>query len=127
MKKMRRFTKSKIIEKLWQMISLLEGPKEIRLFLEDILYPSEISMMGQRLLVAEMIRQGLTYEAIKAKTGASEGTINRVLQIMHSGTGGYELAFSTLNQKRIRDEYKRHEYALDPMSRYIKRRLSKGK
>ena len=127
MKKLRRFTKSKMIDQLWEMIALLDGPKEIRKFLEDILYQSEVSMMGQRLLVASLLRKGFTYEQIKAKTGASEGTINRVLQVMHRGTGGYELAFSTLNQKKLRDEYKKREYALDPMDRYIQRRLRKGK
>lgn len=127
MKKIRKFTKSKIIEKLWRTVALLDNPREVRQFLEDILYPSEVSMLGQRLLVALLLRRGLTYEQIEVRTGASTGTINRVWQVMHRGTGGYELAFSTYDQKKIRDEYERREYALDPTDRYIKRRLRKGK
>jgi TrpR-related protein YerC/YecD len=127
MKKRRKFIKSKIIDKLWEAISLLKGPKEIRQFLEDILYPSEVSMLGQRLLIATLFRRGLTYEQVVAKTGAGKGTAYRVGEVFHRGTGGYELALSRLRQKALKAEYDRREYAKTPEARYLAARLRKGK
>lgn len=127
MKKRRKFTKSKIVEKLWTALALLQEPREIRLLLEDLLYPSEVSMLGQRLLVATLIRQGFDYRSIIKTTGASVGTIQRVSDTMYRGTGGYELALSTLAQERERAQYHKQEYSKSPEERYISRRLRRGK
>ena len=127
MKKMRKFRKRKMIEKLWEAIALLNGPQEVRQFLEDIHYPSEISMLGQRLLIATLFRRGLTYEQIVSKTGASKSTVNRVWGVLPRGTGGYELALSTLQQERVRQEYEKRQYNKSPEQRYLETRLKKGK
>lgn len=116
-----------MIDKLWEAISLLEGPGEIRKFLKDLLYPSEVSMLGQRLLIATLFRRGLTYEQVVAKTGAGKGTAYRVGEVFHGGTGGYELALSRLRQKDMKAEYDKYEYAKTPEARYIAARLRKGK
>jgi TrpR-related protein YerC/YecD len=127
MKKMRKFTKSRMIEKLWEVIALLDHPKDVRLFLEDILYPSEVSMLGQRLLVATLLRRGLSHEQVFGKTGASMGTVNRIWQVMHRGTGGYELALMTLQVHRMQQTYRQKELAKTPVQRYLERRIRKGK
>lgn len=127
MKKLRKFTKSRIVDKLWQAIALLEDYSEVRRFLEELLYPSEVSMLGQRLLIATLVRKGFDYRQIIQKTGASVATIYRVSEAMHRGTGGYELALSNLAQIEERALYRKREYAKTPEQRYIERRLSKGK
>jgi TrpR-related protein YerC/YecD len=127
MKKLREFTKSKMINKLWHAITLLEGDREVRQFLEDILYPSEVSMLGQRLLIATLIRQGFTYEQIIKTTGAGADTINRVLKVFRGGTAGYELVLSRLSEEREKEVYRRKEYNKSPEQRYLERRIRRGK
>lgn len=127
MKKIRRFKKSKMVDKLWEAIALLDGPEEVRRFLEDILTPSEVSMLGQRLLIATLFRRGLTYDQIAEKTGAGMGTVYRVGEVLHRGTGGYELAFTALSAERTRKEYHLRRLDQSPEARYLAARLRRGK
>ena len=127
MKKMRRFTKSKTIQKIWHILVSLQTPEDVSRFMEDLFTPSEVSMAGQRLLIATMLHRELKYEEIVDKTGAIRSTIHEVWKVLHRGTGGYEVAFSALQQEQERKDYHRREYHKSPEQRYIEHRLQKGK
>ena len=46
--------------------------------------------MSQRLQVAQMLREKITYQEIARKTGASTATISRVNRCLTWGAGGYQ-------------------------------------
>jgi TrpR-related protein YerC/YecD len=58
-------------------------------FLRDICTTNEIDAMGQRLQVARLVNDGVPYQEISRRTGASTATITRVAQWLHYGEGGY--------------------------------------
>ena len=50
---------------------------------------TEIDAMGQRLQVARLVNDGVSYQEISRRTGASTATVTRVAQWLHYGEGGY--------------------------------------
>ena len=59
--------------------------------LRDLCTTSEIDAMGQRLQVARLVKDGVPYQEISRRTGASTATVTRVAQWVRRGEGGYEL------------------------------------
>ncbi len=58
-------------------------------FLRDLCTTTEIDAMGQRLQVARLVNEGISYQEISRRTGASTATVTRVAQWLHYGEGGY--------------------------------------
>ena len=74
---------------LCRALSLISDEKECKIFLDDICTVKEIESLAQRLEVACMLDEGLTFNEIAAKTGASSATISRVNKCLNYGDGGY--------------------------------------
>jgi TrpR-related protein YerC/YecD len=51
--------------------------------------------MGQRLQVARLVNEGVSYQEISRRTGASTATVTRVAQWLHHGEGGYAAVLKT--------------------------------
>jgi TrpR-related protein YerC/YecD len=68
----------------------LRDPETIAAFLKDICTGTELDAMGQRLQVARLVNEGITYQEISRRTGASTATVTRVAQWLHHGEGGYQ-------------------------------------
>ena len=54
--------------------------------------------MAQRLEVAAMLKEGVTYHEIVEKTGASTATISRINRCLTYGTGGYNRILKRLEE-----------------------------
>ena len=52
--------------------------------------------MAQRLEVAVLLKEGITYQEISEKTGASTATISRVGRALNYGEEGYDIVLSRL-------------------------------
>lgn len=74
---------------LFEVVLLLENKEECYRFFEDICTVSEIRAIGQRLEVAKLLRQGVTYQEIAQRLGASTATISRVNKCLTFGANGY--------------------------------------
>lgn len=74
----------------------LEGQEEAYRFLEDVLTVQELKSITQRLEVAVMLRQKVTYQDIASRTGASTATISRVNRSLQYGAEGYNLVLDRL-------------------------------
>ena len=58
-------------------------------FLRDLCTTNELDAMGQRLQVARLVDEGVAYQEISRRTGASTATVTRVSHWLHYGEGGY--------------------------------------
>ena len=58
-------------------------------FLRDLCTSTELDAMGQRIHVARLVDEGVPYQEISRRTGASTATVTRVAQWLHHGEGGY--------------------------------------
>jgi TrpR-related protein YerC/YecD len=59
-------------------------------FLKDLCTSAELDAMGQRLQVARLVNEGVPYQEISRRTGASTATVTRVAQWLRNGEGGYQ-------------------------------------
>ena len=68
----------------------LRDPDVVSAFLRDLCTATELDAMGQRLQVARLVDEGVPYQEISRRTGASTATVTRVAQWLHHGEGGYQ-------------------------------------
>ncbi len=83
---------------MYKALLTMKTEDEIRRFLEDLCSITEIMAMEQRFEVAKLLSEGLIYNAIMEKTGASSAIISRVNRSLQYGAGGYALAFQRLEE-----------------------------
>ena len=101
-----RAAKSKIARKeksdlLYRAILKLETEEECYNFFQDLCTISELRSMEQRFEVAMLLNDGMIYNDILEKTGASSATISRVNRSLLGGYGGYESILEKM--KEIKD------------------------
>ena len=84
---------------MYQAILALQTEEECRKFMEDICSITEIMAMEQRFEVAKLLNDGLIYNAIMEKTGASSAIISRVNRSLQYGAGGYGIVFERIEKK----------------------------
>ena len=94
------YTKS--TDDLCKAILSLKTKEECYAFLEDICTIKEIQDISQRLAVARMLSQGISYTTICRETGASTATISRVSRCYEYGAGGYKNVIAALNEENDR-------------------------
>ena len=76
-------------ERLYRAILALETEEECYAFFQDLCTIAELRSMEQRYEVATLLSQGMIYNDILERTGASSATISRVNRALLNGTGGY--------------------------------------
>ena len=82
---------NKSTDELCEALLSLKTKDEIYAFLEDVCTIKEALDISQRLSVAKMLDEGISYAQITASTGASTATISRVSKCLEYGTGGYKI------------------------------------
>ena len=90
-----RAAKSKIGKKekndrLYKAILTLETEEECYNFFQDLCTVSELRSMEQRYEVATLLNDGMIYNDILERTGASSATISRVNRALQYGADGYK-------------------------------------
>ena len=90
-----RAAKSKIAKKekkdrLYKAILMLKDEEECYNFFQDLCTVAELRSMEQRYEVATLLNDGMIYNDILERTGASSATISRVNRSLIYGNGGYE-------------------------------------
>ena len=75
---------------LYQAILTLNNLDECRRFFQDLCTVSELRAMEQRMEVALLLDDGLIYNDILERTGASSATISRVNRALLYGADGYK-------------------------------------
>ena len=83
-------------EEMYRAILQMKTVEECMKFFDDLCTVSEPQAMEQRYQVASLLHQGMIYNDILARTGASSATISRVNRSLQYGADGYALAFERL-------------------------------
>jgi len=76
-------------DELVDAFARLRDPKAVAAFLRDVCTTTELDAMGQRLQVARLVDEAVSYQEISRRTGASTATVTRVAHWVHYGEGGY--------------------------------------
>ncbi len=89
----------KTTEQLIDAFFVLRTRQEIESFLLDLLTPHEMRELSQRLDVAQLLDQGVSYVGVSEQTGASSTTVSRVSKCLNGNVGGYRLALEQLARR----------------------------
>lgn len=82
---------------LYQAITMISTEEECKKFFSDLFTINEIKSAAQRLEVARLLKEKVTFSEIEKLTGASSATISRVNRALNYGTGGYDEILEKLN------------------------------
>ena len=91
-------------EEMYKAILQMETVEECMKLFDDLCTVSELQAMEQRFQVAVLLHQGLIYNDILEKTGASSATISRVNRSLQYGADGYAVAFERLGIDAAEDK-----------------------
>ncbi len=89
---------------LYKAILELKDADECYRFFVDLCTVSELKAMEQRYEVAKLLDQGLIYNGILEKTGASSATISRVNRSLNYGSDTYRMIFARLQETEKQQE-----------------------
>lgn len=103
----RRFTEDSWRKEPWfkSLVTAMRSRKtdvDMENFLRDIATLSELQALSERLEVARLLAQGLSYRQVAAKTGASTTTVTRVASFIENGEGGYRDVLHTHRHHRLK-------------------------
>ena len=89
---------------LMEAVLRLNTVEDAYRFFEDICTIAEIKSMAQRLEVAVLLRERVTYQEIARRTGASSATISRVNRALLYGADGYSRVLDALRTAENEEE-----------------------
>jgi len=95
---------SQAIKLLSEAFNSLVTPKEVQQFLTDLCTPAELQALADRWLVVSPLKKEMPYREIHEKTKVSVTTIGRVARCLHSGSGGYELAYERVRNNANKNQ-----------------------
>ena len=84
---------------LYKAILLLKDEQECYDFFQDLCTVSELRSMEQRFEVASLLEEGMIYNDILERTGASSATISRVNRALLNGAGGYDMVLERMKEQ----------------------------
>lgn len=90
---------------LYESILKLETLEECRDFFQDLCTVTELRAMEQRIEVAMYLNDGMIYNEILDRTGASSATISRVNRCLRYGADGYQTVIPRM--KDFWEKYKK--------------------
>ncbi len=86
------------VESLLAAFAALDDPEDIYALLTDMCTVREIADMSQRLEVARLLAQKVSYTEVQKATGVSSTTISRVSKCLNYGAGGYARAVEAMER-----------------------------
>lgn len=95
---------SRMFETLWEAIATVKSTKEVQTFLNDLLSPTEKTMMAKRLAIAALLLKGFSYESIKDLLKVSNETIAKVAVTLNVNTG-YKLVVGKIAKSETLREF----------------------
>ena len=84
---------------LYESILTLKTVEECRNFFSDLCTVAELRAMEQRIEVAMYLSDGMIYNDILERTGASSATISRVNRCLQYGEDGYQTVVPRMQEQ----------------------------
>ena len=91
---------------LYEGILTLQNVEECKNFFQDLCTVSELRAMEQRREVAILRSDGMIYNDILERTGASSATISRVNRALQYGADGYQTILPRIRELCTEEEKK---------------------
>ena len=85
---------------LYEAILTLKDLDECKKFFSDLCTVAELRAMEQRFEVAMLLSDGMIYNDILERTGASSATISRVNRSLQYGADGYQAVLPRVKEQQ---------------------------
>lgn len=87
-------------DSIYETILDLKNLDECKKFFSDLCTVAELRAMEQRFEVALLLSDGMIYNDILERTGASSATISRVNRSLQYGADGYQTVLPRVKERR---------------------------
>jgi uncharacterized protein YerC len=87
------------LDALYTSASSLRGREAIKLFLRDLLTPSERVMLGRRIIIARMLINGISYDSIGKRLRVGRATVGRIHRWLKDQLPGFENAIKEMEKE----------------------------
>ena len=87
------------LDTLYTAMSSLKSRATVKLFLRDLLTPSERIMIGRRIIIARMLIAGISYDNIGERLHVGRTTIGRVHHWLTDQFPGFEDAVKAMEKE----------------------------
>jgi uncharacterized protein YerC len=84
---------------LYTAAGTVKGRAAMKVFLRDLLTPSERIMLGRRIVIARFLLQGKSYRSIQTKLRVGLGTVLNVQRWLKDQMPGYEVAIQGMERE----------------------------
>ena len=78
--------------------------KNLAKFIEDLFSQEETLDLAQRLKIAKLILDGITYEEIAAEIPVSTSTISKIGQVIKFGKGSFALLQNSTKAQKVKNQ-----------------------
>ena len=95
------------LDALYTAASAITGRGAVKLFLRDLLTPSERVMLGRRIIIARMLISGTSYDEIGKRMRVGSATIGRVHRWLKDQFPGFEQAVAGMEKEFIKRNEKK--------------------
>lgn len=122
-RKLQELTKEEIIvtlDTLYTAASSVRGRNAVKLFLRDLLTPSERIMLGRRIVIARLLISGESYDRIGKRLRVGRATISRVHRWLKDQFPGFETAIKEM-EKAFTNRAEKKLYATSGLYRLKKK------
>ena len=121
----------RLFQNFWEIFAQIKKPKEVAIFLEDFLSPTEKVMLAKRLAIAILFSKGYDHRSISSLLKVSTSTVNNISIFLKNNSRGFKLLFRKYAQKEsfkeLIKELERTLYRLQPGQHFIDEDLIKFK
>ena len=108
------------LDALYTAASTVKGRNAMKLFLRDLLTPSERIMLGRRIIIARMLISDISYDDIGERMRVGRATIGRVQRWLHDQFLGFENAIREMEREFDSRRKKRDEKYLYATSAFFR-------
>ncbi|MES2203362.1 MAG: Trp family transcriptional regulator [Patescibacteria group bacterium] len=95
-----------VLDTLYTAAGTIRGRDAMKLFLRDLLTPSERIMLGRRIMIARKLLAGRSYSEIEEEMRVGRDTVWRVQKWLDDQTKGYEHAVKNLEYEMEKRHFK---------------------
>jgi len=99
LRKLQEKHKKAVLNKFYDAVASLKNKKEVEKFLTDLLDLNEVGMLSRRLLAAEKLYKGETFDEISQELKMGKDTILRISRWLNDGEG-YKLVINRLKKTK---------------------------
>ena len=103
---LRKEIQERMFDVFLDSIALVKTREQVRKLLDDVLSPSERTMLAKRLSIALLLYKGSDQRAICNTLKVSLGTVSRVSVALQKGSGGYAMVLSAIMKNDGLREYR---------------------